>query len=259
MGPHLAANPAHWSELLELLATAGLSDRHSQLAELVRSGITLRSRELRKEDLERGVSRLGGEPDLARGCSWPTAEGEPLRFIVQVNLADVAAFDVDKLLPETGLLLMFADSWGREVRVVHAHELAELERRAVPHEDPHPIRPCGFDLAAELQLPPPSSELFGESAFARDEAASELYWDEIWLPWIERLRPGAAGTCGVHQLLGYCTAENHEEQAASELVLFGIDSDDRANLQWGDVHCLWVLQQCEALAQRRWASLRAAL
>ena len=259
MGPHLAANPAQWSELLELLATAGLSDRHQQLAEIVRCSIALCSRELRKEDLELGVSRLGGEPDLARGSSWPTAEGEPLRFIVQVNLAEVAAFDVDKLLPETGLLSMFADRWGREVRVVHAHELAELERRAVPHEDPHPIRPCGFDLGAELQLPPPRSELFGESAFAHDEEAAERYWDEIWLRWTERLRPGAAGTCGVHQLLGYCTAENHEEQAASEQVLFGIDSDDRANLQWGDVHCLWVLQQREALAQRRWASLRAAM
>jgi hypothetical protein len=259
MGPHLAASPAQWNELLQLLATAGLSDRHQQLAEIVRCGIALRSRELRREDLELGVSRLGGEPDLARGSLWPTAEGEPLRFIVQVNLAELAAFDVDKLLPENGLLSMFADRWGREVRVVHAHDLAELERRSAPREEPHPIRLCGFDLAAELQLPPPESEFFNASAFARDEEAAERYWDEIWLLWLERRRPGAAGTPGVHQLLGYCNAENQEEQSAGEQVLFGIDSDDRANLQWGDVHCLWVLQQHEALAQRRWASLRAAM
>src|SRR5689334_14690526 len=66
-----------------------------------------------------GRSRIGGLPDLPDGVEWPTVPdfgppepdllheplvGEPLAFLLQVNLAEVAPFDVEGRLPASGLL-----------------------------------------------------------------------------------------------------------------------------------------------------------
>src|SRR5215813_1473995 len=56
-----------------------------------------------------GGTRAGGRPDLPDGVEWPRAQeiDEPMPFALQVNLADVAAFDVEGVLPKTGLLSFF--------------------------------------------------------------------------------------------------------------------------------------------------------
>lgn len=87
----------------------------------------------------------------------------------------------------------------------------------------------------------------------------DAYWDGVWLPWREALRPGPAGSCGIHQLLGYAAAEQLEEQSIDEEVLVGFDSDDRAGMEWGDVHCVWLLMARTALEARAWHELRVAM
>src|SRR4051794_24936937 len=58
-------------------------------------------------ELPLGASRIGGCPDLPSRTKWPrcpeTDDG-PFRFVMQVNLAEVAPFDVAKVLPKKGLL-----------------------------------------------------------------------------------------------------------------------------------------------------------
>lgn len=253
MDPSLAQQ---WADLGELFDQAGLGAQHPALSQLPRVAIALRSRPLADGEHRLGASRLGGQPDLPSSMPWPDAAGDALRFIIQVNLAEVAALDSQHRLPPSGLLSLFADRFGREVRVIYTDEQATLAPRPIPVADPIPIRPCGLDAFAELQLPPPCSEAYERHAGTLDRDA---YWDEVWLAWRDRQRPGAAGTAGIHQLLGYCTAESHEEQLATEEVLLGIDSDDRAHLEWGDVHCLWILQDEAALRSRRWDQVRAAM
>src|SRR5690242_6895057 len=51
-----------------------------------------------------GGSRVGGLPDLPAGVTWPRAKADdpksrPLWFFMQVNLAEVAALDSQKVLP----------------------------------------------------------------------------------------------------------------------------------------------------------------
>ncbi|WTK84008.1 YwqG family protein [Kribbella sp. NBC_01510] len=63
------------------------------------------------------ASRLGGAPDLPPAITWPRNDDEPLSFIAQVNLADVAAYDSEGVLPRAGLLSFFydavtQDAWG---------------------------------------------------------------------------------------------------------------------------------------------------
>lgn len=66
-----------------------------------------------------GGSRIGGLPDLPKGVEWPRLSAvnydpfknrepdEPLWFLTQVNLAEVAAFALANLLPKTGIPYFF--------------------------------------------------------------------------------------------------------------------------------------------------------
>ena len=65
------------------------------------------------EKLPVGASKLFGAPDIYEGFEWPTIEvdGEEydMPFIGQINLRDAAAYDLDGLLPKTGMLYFFYD------------------------------------------------------------------------------------------------------------------------------------------------------
>jgi len=67
-----------------------------------------------------GGYRIGGCPDLPSGVDWPrlstawkldpeevSAPNEVLPFLLQINLAEVAAMDVHKALPPTGMLSFY--------------------------------------------------------------------------------------------------------------------------------------------------------
>jgi hypothetical protein len=56
-----------------------------------------------------GATRLGGLPDLAAGATWPaSSENEPLTFLGQFDLADLARRGGRSDLPGTGLLSAFS-------------------------------------------------------------------------------------------------------------------------------------------------------
>lgn len=55
-----------------------------------------------------GASRIGGAPDLPADVEWPTTDnGQPLPFIAQIRLADIATLDQEGDLPHDGLLSFF--------------------------------------------------------------------------------------------------------------------------------------------------------
>lgn len=65
------------------------------------------------EKLPLGASRFWGNPDLPEGINYPMYiddEGDeyPYVFICQLNMAEVAPYDRNSLLPHKGLLLFFA-------------------------------------------------------------------------------------------------------------------------------------------------------
>ena len=65
-----------------------------------------------------GMSKLWGCADLPHGCRYPEVEwvnedgmtcADPMTFICQIRLQDIAAYDSKNLLPHTGMLYFFAD------------------------------------------------------------------------------------------------------------------------------------------------------
>lgn len=238
MKPETPQHEALRKALLQAIDALGLGAHRDTLLGLLKPAIGLQTRAVTDADLAVGATRVGGEPDL------PPA--------LQVSLAQVAALDLEGLLPSDGLLSVFSDPWARDVRVLHHTQGLVLERRPTPSLSRRPaFRACGVDLLPELHFPPPHSELVTLSSDAFD-----VYWDEVWLPWRETLRPGPAGACGIHQLLGYAVAERDEAQGLNDEVLIGFDSDDRAAMEWGDVHCVWAIIDRAELIARNFGALR---
>ncbi|HRE87663.1 MAG TPA: DUF1963 domain-containing protein [Myxococcota bacterium] len=204
MKPETPQHEAQRKALLQAIDALGLGAHRDTLLGLLKPAIGLQTRAVTDADLAVGATRVGGEPDLPPALAWPSGEDGPLLFVLQVSLAQVAAF-----------------------------------------------RACGVDILPELHLPSPHSELVTLPSDAFD-----VYWDEVWLPWRGTLRPGPAGTCGIHQLLGYAVAERDEAQGLNDEVLIGFDSDDRAAMEWGDVHCVWAIIDRAELIARNFGALR---
>ena len=64
----------------------------------------------RVSDSLEGQSKWWGFPDLPLDVDYPCAsDGEPLLFICQIRMEDIAPYDTENLLPHTGMLYFFAD------------------------------------------------------------------------------------------------------------------------------------------------------
>jgi Domain of unknown function (DUF1963) len=135
-----------------------------------------------ERDLPMGSSKLGGRPDLPTGVDWP-AWHEPMAFIGQFDLRELAPHDREGALPTSGLLAFFyetngeplyAAGWGQPAgsqpsdwppidarlswRVLHL----PVERRVLHrHEIPDGLNPearfpaCAARFAPEVTLPDP--------------------------------------------------------------------------------------------------------
>jgi len=249
--PEFVAQRAHITSLID---AAGIGPQRDKILASLRPAITLRNRGAAEAAI--GASKLGGEPDLPDVADWPTGAEGPLQFVLQVDLAETAAYDVGGMLPHEGLLSVFCDSFAREVHLRLIASSTHLRRRAWLGPRP-PFRECPLHVGGEMQLAPPGSAFVDALQLSAGDFSA--YWNDVWLRWRNEVRPGAAGTCGIHQMLGYAFAEIHEEQELDEQVVIGFDSDDRAAMEWGDVHCVWALLNEEAFARRDWSSIRAAM
>src|SRR5262245_20056404 len=122
-----------------------------------------------------GGSRIGGLPDLPERAQWPVYlgppkpdaaweafKGEPLSFLLQVNLAEVAPFDVEGLLPASGMLYFFYLEAGRRFglypvhgEILHVHYSSQdgvrYRRASPPHNLPPEEVYRGFALAPRLE------------------------------------------------------------------------------------------------------------
>jgi uncharacterized protein YwqG len=93
-----------------------------------------------------GGTRAGGLPDMPDGVEWPTTghTRDPMPFILQVNLAEATAFDVEGVLPKAGLLSFFFytvdEDSGEEGLVLYFPELTGLKKQSWPEGLPEETR-----------------------------------------------------------------------------------------------------------------------
>jgi len=234
------------------------------------------------------VGQLGGVPELPRDMDWPTWEDEgPLSFIASVDCSRLSTFGLDIPLPRAGRLSFFYfdgsfdDSSSLVIysdpsthpasRVLFHPPGTELVRRELP-QGLVPFRK--IDLTAEPITTFPSHEHSefesafrrpGESweSFRQHPAMSDSFNDALY-----ELDKGPRHQVGGHAdpvqgpveheiasgVLGDHVSWNDPgliEEAATWRLLCQIDTDDAANMMWGDVGTLyWLMKPAELRAAR---------
>lgn len=226
-------------------------------------------------------SRLGGDPVLPAAVPWPMNRGKPLSLVAQVNLADVAPFDAEAVLPRDGVLSFFydavaQDAWGFDpadhgsAKVVYTPARVAAQPRRPPAglpDDgvfpPVALRPC-----AELTFAPYESFDVARLEMNDDEALAYAQLCE-------------SGVGSIHRLLGhpdcvqsdlrvecqlvtngmYCgDITGYEDPRAAVLLggaaqwrlLLQIDSQVEAAMMWADAGCLYYWIRQSDLLSRDW-------
>lgn len=216
----------------------------------------------------------GGRPRLPRGYDWPRAAGEPLAFLAQLDLAQVARLVPLDWLPHTGSLAFFYDAvrqpWGFAPehgggwRVVH---VVDGEEELAPPVDIDPVcvqphRP----LSLSRVLLPPDAERSEVEQLELDDRELDLlstYREALFDHGPEHHVGGFPSAVQADRMELECQLVTHglycgdpsgyrdprraalEPGAADWRLLLQLDSDDGAGWCWGDAGRLyfWVREE----------------
>jgi uncharacterized protein YwqG/O-acetyl-ADP-ribose deacetylase (regulator of RNase III) len=103
-------------KLREDIEKAGLARVADDLDRLMVASIRLKATAAGEGELKPGSSKLGGTPDLPEGSVWPQRNGVPMALLAQLQLRDMAPYDIDERLPKSGMLYFFYEAkeqtWG---------------------------------------------------------------------------------------------------------------------------------------------------
>lgn len=128
-----------------------------------------------EESLSETDSKIGGRPAVPDDFIWPEFNGKgycdeepatrPLSFMAQINLAELAEYDTENLLPKTGVLSFFYEmvtmQWGFDpadkgsARVYYFPDAAKLSFREFPSdmEDEAHIPELKINFEKHISLP----------------------------------------------------------------------------------------------------------
>lgn len=209
-------------------------------------------------------SRLGGRALLPPGVEWPVRGKQPLSFLGQVRLDEVAWFGHDVPLAAGDLLAFFYDvedqPWGFDPGDAAGWRVLQVDpASAVALEPPagaQAFPPFGLTLAAEKTVPsvaePEVANLFVEEeqgVLADLEAESQARdgfepfhrmfgWPEVIQNAMRSQCQLASQGISADAPLAHPGAEEEDEElgagARDWKLLLQIDSDDDAEMMWGD-------------------------
>jgi uncharacterized protein YwqG len=219
-----------------------------------------------------GGCRIGGAPDLPLGIDWPRLStnpeappGQPLSFLIQVSLAEVAFADREQLLPQSGMLYFFfhLDEDGRDdVATVLFTQGTQLRRATVPPDLPAGQCYRGFNLVPQLEWTVPSPYDLGVVV----DQHLEL-WDELEDRVAAAQGYESPGTYGpghaAHRLLGHAQFIQASGMGEGHRLLLQVSSDAGLSRKgypesgigetWHDCGRIYYLISEEALEAHRFA------
>ncbi len=267
------------ASIRELLTTYGLARIADTVEAVAKPSLLLVSG---KESAD-AYSRLGGEPNLPSKVPWPTWRGHGLPFVAQLDLATIPkSHGLD--LPFNSSLYFFyeggEEAWGLQsedrgsAQVIYSPtSLTEHQPRAAPNDIRDEWRFRGVRLepgSSETSLPDGQDQTLDQLTLSAEE--HKRYWDflEAW---------GAQRSQIYHRIGGYPEPVQGDPKLEAELVSHGlycgdptgynrgkelglwqeavnwelllqVDSDENANMMWGDVGRLYYLIRRQDLALR---------
>jgi len=270
-------------DLQSEFSNGGLNPISTELAKLSKQCIRMRSAPRANETISTGTSKLGGLPDLPPGLAWPTWKTGYLTFVAQVNLAELPG---SELLPNVGMLSFFYDpdqsAWGFDpqhkegFRLWYFPEVSQLIRTAESEPSTFPCAQLSFEPF--LSLPDPSAKSARDLLLERKDR--EQYrnflgkragpapqhqvhgWPHIIQDEMELECQLVTNGLYLGDLSGYEDPRRKELEPGADdwTLLFQIDSDDNAQMMWGDGGMLYVWIRRQDLAaqnfEKAWTILQ---
>ncbi|MEL6867298.1 MAG: YwqG family protein [Bacteroidota bacterium] len=245
----------------------------------LRQGIAIELSPMPTEEMPPGQSKIGGSPDLPSEQAWPLDErGAPLSFLAQINLRESAPFDKAEELPSEGMLSFFycadQEAWGfdpkdkERFRVLYFPDTEYVERREFPaalNEDAQYVN-NSLNFSSYLGLPGWENHRIEQLFPEEEDEVFDNYVDMSDGPDTHLL--GHANSiqnpmeleCQLVTNGLYCgDPSGYKDPRAKELgkgkdqwvLLFQLDSEDSAEMMWGDVGRIYFWIKKEDLQQKR--------
>ncbi|MEL6408307.1 MAG: YwqG family protein [Chloroflexota bacterium] len=260
--------------LKKLIHEHGFGDIEDDLLKIARPSIRVQTTRVGDEsELAIGQSKLGGRPDLPKDMDWVVkqtkkAEQRSLPFIGQINLADVAPHDVEKLLPTTGILYFFGDyPWNgvpeseQGAVIYYDGNTSNLERKLFPadlslEDKPYDrFAPCSVMFIHEVNMDGARLDDFIRTLplSASDFDVNQIYHLEektnyYGVRYVNRML-GVNYEVWIHDTMQECIKQeyhpNQQKEGDSQAnwqLLFQVDSDKNANMLWLDagIACFYI-------------------
>ena len=219
-----------------------------------------------KADEQNVAATLGGNPELPAGYAWPEwPERGPLSFVASVNCAALPSEGLSEHFPQDGTLLFFYyDAFIAESQVLYVAENTPVS----PADPPQGVEIfMRVDLVGKVEqsapdnwLPEVRRVLLGDDRawpHPRD-TPQEL---KPFLRAFARQRTEIGHQIGGHAMpiQGPVEHEIAKDDAESWVLLAQIDSDEDAEMSWGDTGALYWLIRAEDLAARRFDQVRTTI
>lgn len=270
-------------QVLSLIQKSGLPRITDDITALLRYGIRLKTRPVGDAELPLSTSKIGGVPDLPPGVDWPEWDDCPLPLIAQIRLADIGPYDRSGELPQKGMLSFFfnedaLDSYppAHESWRVLYHDDAHHRPGASSSEEQFVYPTCAVEFSTALTLPPFESlflERLGLSytAFQRDTPPEQRREADAYIHLTTQLDAFYGSTSPYHQLLGHpcqiqgdllqeCQRDAHAKgDPTNWRLLLQVDSDDDAQMMWGDVGMLYFYIPQQALIARDFSEVHLVM
>lgn len=240
----------------------GLEHHWEKFEPLLRDEIIILPEEIEESKIKIGQSKIGGYPDLPQNQTWFKEDnGKSLSFLAQINLGEIKQFDRSNQLPPSGLLYFFysaeQEAWGFESKdkdkfkvFYFEGDITDIKRTDFPSDLPEHSKygPCKVSFVNSVSVPPWESKAI-DGIFSEDEqdAYIELTVDgEITklLGHSDNIQGTMEDECQLVTNGLYCgdpsgyndqRAEALMKDADTWILLFQIDSIDKAGMMWGDV------------------------
>lgn len=263
---------------LALFQNSDLARISNQIIGLLRNAIDIKTRPVdSKTGAPSGASKIGGLPDLPASICWPEWQEQPIPFLAQIRLSDIAHLDEANELPHSGMLYFFfaeealegpypliSESW----RVIYDDsDSLDLQRLPTTSEIDRVYPECALEFSRRLTIPPFESlyiEKLGLSylAFEQDAPPEQRKEADAYRELEQQFDDFYDSTASHHQLLGHpyqiqgdllweCEQETGQNNEITDWrLLFQIDTDNDADMMWGDTGVLYFYIPQRELADR---------
>lgn len=172
-------------------------DYQKLLSIFKKNSIEIKLKRRRTKDLQIGISKFGGCPDLPKDFQWYYYEGEgyngdiknrPLSFLAQINLEEIKLYDKDNSLPDRGMLYFFYEletmTWGfdekdyQSARVYYYNgDMSKLKPRNFPQDLNEDYRLNEFLMKFESKWDMPDYEELDELIDSENSQEVDIFGD----------------------------------------------------------------------------------